>query len=231
EDYTSTSHQGSRWDFYVNPNNSGSAKTVALKLDQDSSATFNGAATVTGALAASSTLAVASTSTFGGLMTQTNTGAAASIVLTRDTGAAVATNTTVAQLLFEGAVNGSHSLAVGATIVASSEAAYASGSNAPTQLKFTTTSATTSIVPRLVMDSAGTHHYGPTLTSGLVTDATAAILADGSFFCGAGLSYTSNQPTTANFAVSSAGHVTVEGVTSTGATGTGKFVFDNAPTF
>ncbi len=32
------------------------------------------------------------------------------------------------------------------------------------------------------------------------------------------------------FALSDAGHLTVEGVTSTGATGTGKFVFDTAPT-
>jgi hypothetical protein len=32
------------------------------------------------------------------------------------------------------------------------------------------------------------------------------------------------------FNVDSSGHILAEGVTSTGATGTGKFVFDNAPT-
>lgn len=32
------------------------------------------------------------------------------------------------------------------------------------------------------------------------------------------------------FAINDAGHVTVEGVTSTGATGTGRFLFDNSPT-
>jgi hypothetical protein len=72
----------------------------------------------------------------------------------------------------------------------------------------------------LTPDGVGNVNVNSTLTS--------TAYNNGSLVVGGGVGIAG--PIFANSTLSVAGHVTLEGVTSTGATGTGKIVFDNAPT-
>lgn len=172
--------------------------------------TSSAGATLAGALSGVTTLSMA------GNLTNIATGNA-NLQLQHDNSIQTLTNIGLGQILFYGATDTSHTLVEGADISAAAEGTFASGTNAPTHLLFSTTSATAARVSRLLLDSVGGTHFDPTLTSGRVTAATAAIKADGSLWI-APSAYTSNQPTAAPATISAAGLGTFTGLSIVDAT-------------
>jgi hypothetical protein len=153
---------------------------------------------MTGAL--SGTTTISSTN----MWTQTRNAAVPTVTLIRDNTTATAANTNVGQISFQGTQDTSHNFVSAALIAAVAEAAYSSATNAPTQMRFGTTSTAASLVNRLIMDPSGSHHFTPTLTTGLVSASTFVIKADGSVWV-APTAYSSNQPSAAPVTLSSTG--------------------------
>jgi hypothetical protein len=214
----------------------GGGAVAATSLSVVGSTTLNdftaGIATLNG-LTFSTTVTLANVSNIlyvdGTVSTVTVTGGVGSIiarsvsgqtqlVLDRDNGAAVTANTALALFVGRGSADGIATMKNAADIEIFAEGTWTTSSS-PGQIRFRTTkSGATTMNNYGVIDNAGTHHFGGSaannavaLTSGLVTGANAAIKADGSFYCGGGLTYSSNQPTAGNFSVDTAGNLSIAG--------------------
>lgn len=133
------------------------------------------------------------------------------LFLQRDNGSqTTATSGDLGQIIGQGADNGGPpgTQRIAGSLVFVPEGAFTSGS-APGGIELKTTpSGSLTSTRRLRLDNTGTWHITPTLTSGLVSAANFAIKGDGSLFAGGGLTYTSNQPTAANFMVDTTGVAT-----------------------
>lgn len=214
ETYSSTAG-GTQLVFSTTPNTTHTL-TTAVTIDQDQSVAMVGAVSMGAA-----GLLVSATGAITTAITNLRASAPGTLQLQRDNGAATtATSGTLGQVLFYGASNTSGNMVLSAAILGAPEGTF-TGSSGPGALSFQTTpSAAIATTARLRIDSTGTLHVAPTLTSGLVTAATLAIKADGSLWAGS-LTYTSNQPTAANFAVSSTGVLTLGTPLAVGSGGTG----------
>lgn len=137
--------------------------------------------------------------------------AGVSFRLTRDEGAAVANGVFLGSLNFRGVSDAYGTSRFGSAVSGVSESAF-SGSSWSSGLRFWTTNTTTSAI-RAGFTAAGDFFVGSTFGSGTFTVANS----------------TGNTSISGDLSVG--GHPTLEGVTSTGATGTGKLVFDTGPTF
>lgn len=160
---------GTKIEFVVNANATGTTALLALTLDQDASATFAGTLAVTGASAFTGNVTAPNlmqtdgtvniVTGASGLISNTS---ASGVILNgiRNTGALTATGTQLLLLRGQGATDGAGTIASGSSIALKADAAFAAGSS-PGRIEFLTTpSASTTSLVRGGFNNAGLFFIG-----------------------------------------------------------------------
>lgn len=246
EELHSSTASGTRWEFYTTLNTT-NTKTQALVLGNDKKATFygalnansgalttNGAFTMAGALTGANNVlytdgTVALTTTVVSTIlrwdaTGGSTGAGSLNLQGSHSTSSTWAAMQVGDILGQINLSGQYDTTLGHTrngvfLVGVAEETWTTSTAAARYEVRTTPTGSTTPTRRMLIDSAGTTHWAPTIASNLVSASNAALKADGSLFAGAGLTYSSNQPTAANFSIDTSGNGIMLGTFAQGTAG------------